>query len=111
MASSLDAASAALGRVLDGTSKTGSVTYVTSDELDLGRDGFGEVEYAVRVKYTIEWALDRIVSTEWYKDQGADELNVRDNNPPMDKIRARVERQISSSKGAEEALQTLADKI
>lgn len=84
-----------------------SFTFVTSKEIDLGRKGGGEVEFAVRVSVSIETSLARIKSVDWYV--GDDNKPTRDY--PVAEVQAHIERHIASSAGQAEALEAVTERL
>jgi hypothetical protein len=54
-------------RTVDGASISKSFRFVTSTELDLGKAGWGEVEFSVQVKVAIDASVGGLVGrNEWW---------------------------------------------
>lgn len=99
----------------DAGGRSGTITFTTSDELDMGKDGAGEVEFSILIKYTIEVQPEfgRIVSLDWNDDdgEGGVDLSKPSKNPPKAKIIARIERELKSPKWRVRALEALMERV
>lgn len=83
-----------------------------SDELDLGKQGFGEVEYQVKISYqfTVDLAAIKKSGIDWY-DDGTDGNGPKSKNPPWDAIERAISRIIQSSGFRDRLLSDISEKL
>ena len=71
----------------DGATKSGTKTLVSSEELDFGKLGYGEVEFYIKAVYKIDFEFKSIKSIDW---TGNDDKP--DRSPPRAAIETRLKR-------------------
>ena len=78
----------------DAAGKSGTIVLQMNDELDLGRLGFGEIEYSVAVVYKVEMTptLKSIKGGDWTLEEG--ESSVARGKWPMAAIEKAIQRRV-----------------
>ena len=93
----------------DGASIQKNFRFITSRELDLGKLGFGEIEFAVAVKVSIEASVDRVVSHDWTIGENF-ETGKRVSTVPQAAM-VSLERWLSSSDGKSQVVEAIGEKL
>lgn len=84
-----------------------------NDELDLGKQGWGEIKYAVKISYqfSVELASIQKSSGDWYDDAPAGDNPPRSKNPPWEAIERAINRIINSSDFKSRVLEEIGEKL
>jgi hypothetical protein len=92
----------------DGFSTTKNFRFVTRTELDLGKAGFGDINFAVAVKVSVDASLDRIITKEWFSnEEGKWEKKIP---MPESVVQKALERWISGY-GKDQIIEAIAEKL
>jgi hypothetical protein len=94
----------------DGASFSKTFKYKDSDEFDLGKTGFGEVEFYVSVKVSIEASFDRFAgNNKWYVGDGYEDGIT--SPLPEAALKTAIDRYLASPKGREYILEQIGENF
>jgi hypothetical protein len=97
-------------RATDGLSISKSFRYNTNKELDLGKTGWGEINFSVAVKVSVEASFVGLVGrNEWWV--GSDYEDGKRSTLPLEAVKIALERYLASPAGREDVMDAMRENF